>query len=427
MKKIFSIILIALLALPMAAQVKRSDDFHSKYKLKEAVVLSRHNIRSPLSGRGSTLGDLTPHEWVKWSAAPSELTKRGGACETLMGQFFGDWLIGEGLFPANYVPTADEVEVYANSMQRCIATAQYFTSGFMPVANLRVNHKYSPSKMDPVFNPCLTKASPEFVEEAQKQIAAMGGEGGVVAYNEAIAPNYALIEEVIDAKTSPAAKAGKFKGFNDYNCKVKLEKGKEPSFASGSLKDACSVSDALTLQYYEEPDSLKAGFGHPLTRQQWKQIAEVKDAYQDMLFCAPIVAANVAHPLIEYMHDELNSDARKFCLLVGHDSNIGSVAAALGIEVKDLPNAIEAQTPIGGKMVFEKWEGPDGKEYVAVNMVYQTVDQLRDPSLLLVENAPMVVPVPITGLTPNADGLYSLDDINARFQQALAAYEAIPY
>ena len=29
------------------AQMKRSDDFRAKYQLKEVVVMSRHNIRSP--------------------------------------------------------------------------------------------------------------------------------------------------------------------------------------------------------------------------------------------------------------------------------------------------------------------------------------------------------------------------------------------
>ncbi len=280
--------------------------------------------------------------------------------------------------------------------------------------------------MDPIFFPRLTKASPEFVAEAQKQIAAMGGPGGIVAYNEAIAPNYALLEEVLDVPNSPAAKAGKFKGFNDYNTQVKLVKGAEPTM-TGSLKDANSASDAFILQYYEEPDSIKAGFGKNLTREQWKQIAKVKDAYQDMLFTAPIVAVNVAHPLLEYMMDELNADPRKFTLLVGHDSNIGSVAAALDIDVENLPGAIEAKTPIGGKMVFEKWVAEDGTPYIAVNMVYNSVDQLRNPSLLLVENQPMVVPVAINGLTPNEDGLYTLEDVNGRFLEALAAYEAIPY
>lgn len=430
MKKLYSFVVLTACALLTSfsanAQLQRSKEFQDKYKLKEAVVLSRHNIRSPLSGHGSALGEMTPHEWVKWSAAPSELTSRGGVSETAMGQFFRNWLVGQGLFPDNCIPTADEVNIYANSMQRCIATAQYFTSGFMPVANLTVNHRFSPSKMDPVFFPQLTKSSPEFRKVALEQIAAMGGKKGIRGINEAIKSNYKLIEDVLDLDESPAYKSGKMKGFDNYDTEIILEEGKEPSM-KGSLKDANSAADAFILQYYEEPDTLKAAFGHKnITRDDFKKIAKVKDVYQDVLFTAPIVAVNVANPLLRYMKDELNADARKFTLLVGHDSNLGSVAAALGVEPFEAPEAIECKTPIGGKMVFEKWEDPaTGEDLVAINLVYSSVDQLRNRELLSPENPPMIVPLKLKGLTPNADGLYKLADVNARFAEALAAYEAI--
>lgn len=152
------------------AQQQRSQEFKDKYKLKEAVVLSRHNIRSPLSDSKSTLGRMTPHEWHKWSAGKSELTSRGGALETMMGQYFRKWAVDAGLFPENYVPTADDLNVIANSMQRCIATARYFTSGFMPVGNVMVDHRFTPSKMDPLFNPQITKDSPEFQNEAKNRL-----------------------------------------------------------------------------------------------------------------------------------------------------------------------------------------------------------------------------------------------------------------
>ncbi|MDE7497076.1 MAG: histidine-type phosphatase, partial [Muribaculaceae bacterium] len=252
MKNLFKTLMaLMLLGVPvvMQAQLKRSDDFRDKYKLKEAVVLSRHNIRAPLSGDGSALGNLTPHEWTQWSSAPSELTLRGGALETMMGQFFRKWLVDAGLFPENYVPTADEVNVYANSMQRTIATARYFTSGFMPVGGLVVNHRFVPSKMDPIFNPQLTKVSPEFKAEAMKEIAAMGGKKGIIGINEELTPNYTLIAEVLDLKDSPAAKSGT-KAFDDYNTQIILERNKEPGM-TGSLKDANSASDAFILQYYE--------------------------------------------------------------------------------------------------------------------------------------------------------------------------------
>lgn len=414
---------------PAYAQKQRTQDFKDKYKLKEAVVLSRHNIRSPLSDSKSALGRMTPHQWNKWTAGKSELTLRGGVLETQMGQYFRKWAVDAGLFPENYDPTADDLNVIANSMQRCIATAQYFTSGFMPVGNVRVNHRYTPSKMDPLFNPQLTKVSPEFVEIAMQQINAMGGKKGIRGINEKIKPEYQLAMEVMDVKDSPMAKADDpyLKSFDNYDTEILLEKFQEPRMKSGSaLKELNSASDAFILQYYEQPDTLKAAFGHKLTRKDWEKLANIKDTYQDVLFTAPIVATNVAYPLVQYMHDELISPDRKFTFLVGHDSNLSSVATALGIEEYELPNAIEKKTPIGSKIVIEKFEGPDGKQYADVNLVYQSVDQLKNMELLDLDNPPMIYPLTFKDMQRNADGLYELADVLARFEQAMAAYQAIP-
>lgn len=410
------------------AQAQRSQEFKDKYKLKEAVVLSRHNIRSPLSDSKSDLGRMTPHQWTKWSAGKSELTSRGGALETMMGQYFRKWAVDAGLFNENHAPSADDVNVIANSMQRCIATAQYFSSGFMPVGGIRVNHRYTPSKMDPLFNPQLTKVNPEFVAKAQEQIKAMGGKKGMRGINEAIEPDYKVMMEVMDVDQSPMAKENnpKLKAFKNYDTEVVLEKYKEPYLKGGSaLKELNSASDAFILQYYEEPDTLKAAFGHKIGRKDWEKIAHVKDTYQDVLFTAPIVAANVANPLIRYMHDELMSPDRKFTFLCGHDSNLSSVATALGIEEYELPNAIEKKTPIGSKIVVEKFVDKEGKEWADVNIVYQTVEQLRNMELLSLENPPQIYPLSFKGLQRNADGLYAMDDVLGRFEEALAAYDAI--
>ena len=55
---------------------------HNEYKLEQVVVLSRYNIRSPLSGKGSTLDKSTPYKWHEWTSAPSELSLKGGMLET---------------------------------------------------------------------------------------------------------------------------------------------------------------------------------------------------------------------------------------------------------------------------------------------------------------------------------------------------------
>ena len=428
MRKLNSLLLLLMLTFLCPAlaqaQLQRSEAFKGKYKLKEVVILSRHNIRSPLSTNGSALSKMTPHEWTNWSSAASELTLRGGVLETEMGQFFRKWTIETGLFKDNYVPTIDEVNVYANSMQRCIATAQYFSGGFMPVANLRVNHRYVPSKMDPIFFPRLTKSTEAFRTEAMKQINAMGGKEGLVGINKSLKESYDLIAKVLDMKQSEYYKKGEIKDFVNNDTQITLELNQEPGM-KGSLKNANSASDAFILQYYEEPDGMKAAFGHKLTTEDWTKIAKVKDVYGDVLFTAPIVAVNVAHPLLQYMYDELNDKDRKFTFLCGHDSNIASVDAALGVEDYSLPNSIEKKTPIGSKLVVEKWVDAAGKAYIAVNLVYQSTDQLKQMSLLDLQHTPQVFSLKLKGLNQNTDGLYTFEDVNARFLQAIRAYDDI--
>ena len=242
------------------AQIERTADFHSRSTLKEAVVLSRHNIRSPLSWPESALGQLTPHEWFHWSSGKSELSLRGGVLETEMGQFFRKWLVSEGLISENHLPAEGTMRFYANSMQRTIATTQYFSSGLLPVANVEIEHHYDLNTMDPVFTPQLTAASDDYCARARQQIADLFGNGSLEGIGEKMAENYALLQDVLDVEQSAAWQTGGFSGFKVDDTNILLELNKEPGM-TGSLKTACSASDALVLQYYEEPDELKAAFG----------------------------------------------------------------------------------------------------------------------------------------------------------------------
>lgn len=417
-------LLFAILPISTFAQKQRSQAFKEKYILKEAVILSRHNIRAPLSTKGSLLEKVTTHPWFEWTAGASELTTRGGALENQFGLYFRKWLVDAGLFKENANPTTNEVNVYANSMQRCIATANYFKTALFPVGDVKVNHRFVPSKMDPVFFPRLTKTSKSFKAQALKEIAAMGGKKGIVGINEDLKECYEITAKVLDLKNSPACKQDNLCAFDNYNTQIILEKGDEPRM-KGSLKDANTCSDALILQYYEEPDAKKAAFGHNITLTDWTKIAKIKDVYGDMLFAAPTVAFNVAHPLLVYMYDELLDKDRKLSFLCGHDSNIASVTAALEVEPYDLPNSIEKKTPIGCKLVFEKFEGKDGQMYCDINLTYQSTDQLRNIAMLGLNNPPQIFPISLKGLQKNADGLYLINDVKARFMKAIRAYDKI--
>ena len=385
------------------------------YKLDRVVILSRHNIRSPLSDKGSVLDTMTPNEWFSWSSDPSDLSLRGGTLETEMGQYFRKWLETEGLFPEDYRPDPEEVRIYANSKQRTIATAGFFKAGLLPVSNSAVEYHSDFDTMDPVFNPQLTFVSESYREDADKEIQELFGDT-----IKGLDDNYKLLSEVIDVHESEDWKTGKFTGFRTDDTVISLEENAEPSM-TGSLKTACSISDALVLQYYEADDSA-AAFGRKLTDEEWEKIAEIKDVYGDVLFTAPDIAVNVAHPLLKEIDSELDTAGRRFTFLCGHDSNIASVLASLKAEEYDLPGAIEKRTPIGSKLVFCRWSDDSGKSYISLDLVYQSVDQLRDLTILDLKNPPEAVSIKLEGLSQNGDGLYEEDEFRQRLKDAINAY-----
>ena len=65
------------------------------------------------------------------------------------------------------------------------------------------------------------------------------------------------------------------------------------------------------------------------------------------------------------------------------------------------------------------------KLYCDINIVYQTTKQLRNIEQLNLQNPPMVYPLQLKGLKRNADGLYLMSDVNARFLQAIRTYDKI--
>ena len=418
-KKIVMAAVALMAAVSISAQTKRSDTFRAKYNLKEVVVMSRHNIRSPLTSGGAAYMRVTPHEWFAWTSPSSQLSLRGGVLETEMGQFFRKWVVSEGLLPDNCRPEGDEVLFYANSRQRTFATAKYFSAGFLPFANVEITHKLAEDKMDPVFVAQFTKMNDKYRQQVLSEKQAL--HGGPKAWMQSVQPTLTLMEEVLDMAQSPAARQGDTLHFSFDDTQFTIEKGDEPRM-TGAYKLANSVADALVLQCYESESM--AAFGHELTTEQWRAICGVKEVYDGLLFTTHAAAVNLAYPLVSRIREELNRSDRKFMFLCGHDSNLASIGAALRMNYPETENALELHTPIGSKLVLEKWN--DGtQDYVAVNLVYASVSQMQGRTLLSTDEPPMVLPVTVEGLTANADGLYRLADLDARFAEAMAEYDAI--
>ncbi|MGS7839705.1 hypothetical protein ACVMVB_19315, partial [Stenotrophomonas maltophilia] len=185
--------------------------------------------------------------------------------------------------------------------------------------------------------------------------------------------------------------------------------------------------DVLLMEDYQNPTGAAAGWGRLHDDAQWQALARVRNGYQDILFGTPEVARDVAAPLLAHVAAVFaDVQAPKVSLLVGHDSNIGSVLAALGVSAYTLPGQRE-KTPIGGLLQFERWRAESGEARYRLAYVYPTRDQLRD-ALPLDEARPpgRVEQAAVRRSSSNASLPWPYPRAEARLPPAPQRFNALP-
>ena len=430
MKKTLLLAMIAMILaiVPCLAEVDQTQNensFSDKYTLEQVVILSRHNLRAPLSSNGSVPNELTPHEWIKWTGKSSELTLKGGMEETSMGQYFRKWLDQEGLIPENSIPEEDEVRFYARDKQRCRATARYFASGMMPLVDVKVEYPGDAyGNVDDFMKPILHFYTDDFGKDATAQVAAMGGEAGFDGLAEQTRDVIKLIMDTVDMQDSENYKSGKYGDLLKDPSGYKLAADKEPEI-TGAIKTAHQVADTLLLQYYEEPDTVKAGFGHTLTDEEWAAIGKYKDIIIEWRYGAKLVAVSLTNPLLQVLESEIKNEKRKFAFFCAHDATVISTLSALDAELEALPNSIEPKTPIGVKLMFERRRDQNGQAWYRVSLVYRSTEQIRSGEMLTVDNPPMRYDLTFTGIETNEDGLISEENLFKLFDRSINALDEI--
>lgn len=397
--------------------------------LEKVTIVSRHSVRAPLETYLSTLDEMTGngYRWTRWSVPGSYLTLRGGALETLFGEYYRLWLDSEHF-------ELDSANVYfgASSKQRTIATARAFAAGLFPLMTVPVDYKVDENgKVGYLDQDYLPLLNDRCTADGSFDIASFQAE----AYRELgelQAPSYVFLEKMLRMKHSDYARK---RGTAHFDSRVgvnldfydKNGKPLEPTM-QGGLRDANMASDAFILQYYEMENAKKAAFGRRLCFNDWKKLAYIKDYYGDILFTkAPIISVNISHCMLKRIQAEMFPEGHKFAFLCSHDSMIVAVLAALRVTPYELPNTIEPQTPIGFKLVLEQWvetEAPNPKRYVRARLMYQSTEQIRGMKPMDLDNPPMSNDLSFIGLEKTSNGMYDYEDFMRHLQNSIEAYNA---
>ena len=406
------------------AEPERAEAAADPYTLEQVVILSRHNLRAPLSSNGSVPSELTPHSWIQWSANSSELTLKGGIEETSMGQYFRKWLDQEGLIPENSIPEEGEVRFNARDKQRCRATARYFAAGLFPLADIEVEYPGDSNGTADFMKPVLHFYTDAYAEDASAQVAALGGAADFASLAEQTRDTVKLIMDIVDMQDSESYQSGKYGDLLTDGSGYVLQADKEPEL-TGAIQTAYQVADALILQYYEAPDAAEAAFGHALAKDDWAEIGRFMTTCLEMRHGAPLVAQNITNPLLREMEAELKNDQRKFSFFCAHDCTVLGTLSALGAKLEALPDSIETKAPIGVKLMFERLRDREGKAWYRVSMVYRSTEQIRSAEMLTPDNPPLKYVLSFEGVEANEDGLIAEADLFSLFDQSIGALDEL--
>ena len=396
--------------------------------LEKVTILSRHSVRAPLETYLSTLDEMTGngYQWTRWSVPGSYLTLRGGALETLFGEYCRLWLDSQ-----HFVLDSADIYIGASSKQRTIATARSFAAGMFPLMTIPVDYKVDENgKVGYLDQDYLPLLNDRCTVDGSFDIAAFQKEA-YCELGELQAPSYLLLEKMLRMKHSNYARKHGTPHF-DNHVGVRLDfydkngKPLEPTMLGG-LKDANMASDAFILQYYEMENAKDAAFGRRLSFNDWKKLASVKDYYGDILFTAPIISVNISHCMLKRIQSEMAPEGHKFAFLCSHDSMIAAVLAALRVTPYELPNTIEAKTPIGFKLVLEQWaetEDANPKRYVRARLMYQSSEQICRMKQMDLDNPPMSYDLSFINLEKAPNGMYEYEDFMRHLQNSIDAYNA---
>ncbi len=408
-------------AVAAPAQDRRASD----ESLQFVVYLSRHGVRSP-TGNLERYASYSAAAWPAWDVPPGYLTAHGYELMTLFGAYDRAKLADKGLLAKSGCADADRVTILADSDQRTRESGNALAAGLFPGCEMEV-HALPEGTADPMFHSMEAGA---MRPDAALAAAAIGGRigGDVNSLTAAYRPRLIALDRLL-------AGCGKVKSTNlartsllDIPARLSPGAGRHAAELQGPLATASTLAENLLLEYTEGMKGSNLGWGC-LDEAALREVLELHAAEQDYAERTPAIARMYASTLLDRISKALEQNATnkpvpgapgkpgdKELLLVGHDTNIASVAGALGLDW--IIDGRREDTPPGGALVFELWRGHASGGYsVRVFYTAQTLEQMRTTQPLTTSNPPAETPVFVPGCS-TADMSCDLDRFSALVRDA---------
>jgi 4-phytase/acid phosphatase len=418
------VILIGLLltfaiAVPVLAQtIKAADDGTT---LKQIIIFGRHSIRST-TVEPAILAQYSGNPYPPFVGVPTGyLTPNGREAARLLGSYFHDYLLHEGLLTGSAPTDLSRSYFRANSIQRSNITAAKFGEGLIPGATIPV-HSYQLGTTDPVFDPVAANVVTVDPDRAGTEVLGIYGSGA--ALTSAYSGERSLIRNVL-APPGSVDPTTEWFTLTAYRPVVSTGGAIDP----GGLYSMTQATDPFVMQYAD---------GFPLEDVAWGRLSPDALSQQTRLnvleiaiemrspYINQVQSSNAASHVLRSMIQAVSGSNLRgafgdhkspVLVIISSDFYLAGLAGLLGLHWQ-LPSYQPDFIGPGGALVFELRQYNKSKKYL-VRAFYtgQTFDQLRNLTSLTLEEPPATMQLTIPGGS-NSNG--DLDVKGATFKQLLS-------
>ncbi|SFS18255.1 4-phytase / acid phosphatase [Granulicella pectinivorans] len=403
MAKLFAI-LAAVFALLTPALLAQRGSATTNADLKFVVYFSRHGVRSP-TGKAAQYDKFSSAAWPTWPVAPGILTPHGYRLMELFGAYDRQKLAQQGLFAAAGCEAAGHVSFYADSDQRTRETGNALAAGLFPGCGIAVSSREEGTN-DPLFH-----LPSEEVARADSAlaVAAIAGRIGGSAGNptEAYRAQIATFDHLLGTCGKTAASAKRSSLF-DVPSTLEAGQGDHLAELRSPLNTASTLVENILLEYTEGMDKQQVGWGCA-DGATIRSLIALHTAATDFTQRTPAIAKLQASNLLKQIEGAMQQAVEqhpmpgvfskptdKALFLVGHDTNILNMAGALNLTW--IADERRDDTAPGSTLIFELWKGRDTAAYtVKVFLSVQTLEQMRNTTVLTLDAPPERVPVFLPG------------------------------
>jgi 4-phytase/acid phosphatase len=424
---------------PVLAQtIKAVDD---GTVLKEIILFGRHSIRTATSGTNS-LAQYSANPFPDFvGVTVGYLTTNGQLAAGLLGSYFHEYLLHEGLLTGDASSDLARLYFRANTIERSYMTAATFGAGLIPGANIPVHTYYppppnaepTPTNADPVIDPLMAGVATVDPVRALAEVQGVFGSGtnlssaysgelsliskllyppGTQPLYPGISPTNGALPGSFDPTTVPITLA----------ISAPLTNGGPPYYtgnviAMGGLASAVTAADPFVMQYCNNFPTNDVGWGQ-LTLDALSQQTRINTLQIEIAMRQPYLArvqsSSAASHILRTMIQTISGTNlagafgdtnTQIHVIVSSDFYVAGLAGLLGAHWL-LPGYQPDFCPPGGTLVFElRQVRATGQYLVRVFYTAQSFDQLRNLTPLTLAEPPATMQLLIPGCSSPATNL----------------------